>query len=73
MSVQECALYGDLVLHLRDQAASMLVKAGTHSDVEDAIQSLDTLIRDWFFIPQPELYGSAPREVIWREQLVPKE
>lgn len=69
MPIQECALYGDLVLYLRDQAANMLVEAGAHNGIEDARQSLDTLIRDWFFTPQRELYGSAPREVIWREQL----
>jgi hypothetical protein len=69
MSIQECALYGDLVFHLRDQVAEMLVKNAPYRNVEEAKQSLDTLIRDWFFTPKAELYGSAPREVIWREQL----
>ncbi|HXW00749.1 MAG TPA: hypothetical protein VEC93_20205 [Anaerolineae bacterium] len=69
MPIQECALYGDLVLYLRDQAAEMLTKNAPYSNVEEAKQSLDILIRDWFFTPQAELYSSTPREVIWREQL----
>jgi hypothetical protein len=31
MSVQECALYGDLVLWLRDRAAELLAEARTDS------------------------------------------
>jgi hypothetical protein len=78
MSVQECALYGDLVLWLRDRAAELLAEVRTDSTVEAETARLDELIRSWFFTPQDELYGSAPREVIWREQLgelnpVPKE
>ena len=78
MSVQECALYGDLVLWLRDRAAELLAEAKTDSTVEAETARLDELIRSWFFTPQDELYGSAPREVIWREQLgepnpIPKE
>ncbi len=69
MSVQECALYGDLVLYLRDEAAKMLVEAKADSSLDEARQRLDTLIHDWFFTPQDELYGSAPRDIIWREQL----
>ena len=69
MSVQECALYGDLVLWLRDRAAELLAEARTDSTVEAEVAWLDELIRGWFFTPQDELYGSAPREVIWREQL----
>ena len=69
MSVQETALYGDLVLYLRDQAAKLLVEAKTLPNQEGAIQQLDAIIRDWFFSPQDELYGSSPRDVIWREQL----
>jgi hypothetical protein len=69
MSVQECALYGDLVLYLRDQAAEMIAKTETGSDIGDIRQQLDALIRAWFFSPQDQLYGSAPRDVIWREQL----
>jgi tetratricopeptide (TPR) repeat protein len=36
---------------------------------EQAGRQVDEFIRNWFFAPQEELYGSAPREVIWREQL----
>lgn len=79
MSVQECALYGDLVLWLRDRAAELLAEAqGEATTVEAETARLGELIRSWFFTPQEELYGSAPREVIWREQLgepnpIPKE
>jgi hypothetical protein len=69
MPIQECALYGDLVLYLRDRAAEMLVETKADSSLDEARQQLDALIRDWFFTPQEELYGSAPRDVIWREQL----
>ena len=69
MSIQECALYGDLVLYLRDSIAIKLVEMKAHHNLEEAEQQLDNLIRDWFFTPQDRLYGSAPREVIWREQL----
>ena len=79
MSVQECALYGDLILWLRDRAAELLAEAqGEATTVETEAARVDELIRSWFFTPQDELYGSAPREVIWREQLeesnpIPKE
>lgn len=69
MSIQESALYGDLVLYLRDSIAARLVEAKIHKNSEEAEAQLDQLIRDWFFTPQNRLYGSAPREVIWREQL----
>ncbi|MFQ5340913.1 MAG: hypothetical protein ACE5F6_05145 [Anaerolineae bacterium] len=78
MSIQECALYGDVVLWLRDRAAELLAEARTESTLEAETTRLDELIRGWFFTPQDELYGSAPREIIWREQLgepnpIPKE
>lgn len=69
MSMQEAALYGDLVLALRDHAADQLVSLAPDLDVETASARLDEFIRAWFFTPQPQLYGSAPREIIWREQL----
>jgi hypothetical protein len=69
MSVQEAALYGDLVLALRDYAAEQLAALNPAHDVDAARAGLDEFIRTWFFTPQDELYGSAPREVIWREQL----
>lgn len=67
MSDQACALYGDLVLWLRDRAAELL--AGDEGNVEAELERLDALIRGWFFEPQPELYGCAPRDVIWAEQM----
>jgi len=86
MSIQEAALYGDLVLALRDYAAEQLAAVSTapsadmlpEHDLDTARTRLDDFIRTWFFTPQKELYGSAPREVIWREQLdepnvIPKE
>jgi hypothetical protein len=69
MATQETALYSDLVLYLRDQATQMLVAAGAYASLEEAKQQLDVLIHDWLFTPQEDLYGSAPREIIWREQL----
>lgn len=65
MCYQECALYGDLVLFLRDRAAELLADDG---DVEAECARLDVLIRDWFFAPQDDLHGYAPRDLIWAEQ-----
>jgi len=64
--VQECALYGNLVLYLRDCAAELL--AGDDGDVEAERARLDTIVRGWFFAPQDELHGCAPRDLIWAEQ-----
>ena len=69
MSVQECALYGDLVLWLRDRAAELLAGAKADSTVEAEMGRLDELIRSWFFTPQDELHGCAPRDLIWAEQM----
>lgn len=69
MSVQECALYGDLVLWLRDRAAELLAEAQADSTVEAETARLDELIRSWFFTPQDELHGCAPRDLIWAEQM----
>ncbi|MCP4548715.1 MAG: hypothetical protein GY835_19835 [bacterium] len=66
MCYQECALYGNLVLYLRDRAAELLADDG--DDVEAEQERLDGIIRDWFFDPQDELYGCAPRDLIWAEQ-----
>jgi len=66
MSIQECALYGELVLYLRDRAAELL--AGDGGDVEAERERLDASIRDWFFALQDELHGCAPRDLIWAEQ-----
>ena len=66
MSFQESALYGDLVLYLRDHAAELLVSE--RGDVEREQERLDRIIRDWFFTPQDNLHGCAPRDLIWAEQ-----
>jgi hypothetical protein len=66
MCYQECALYGELVLYLRDRAAELLTNAG--DDVEAARERLDAIIRDWFFAPRSDLHGCAPRDLIWAEQ-----
>jgi len=54
------------VLYLRDRAADLL--AGDGGDVEAERARLDAIIRDWFFTPQDELHGCAPRDLIWAEQ-----
>ncbi|PKO21161.1 MAG: hypothetical protein CVU38_16245 [Chloroflexi bacterium HGW-Chloroflexi-1] len=77
MSIQEAALYGDLVLALRDYAAGQLADAAPAPSADlppeaalDAARArMDDFIRTWFFTPQKKLYDSAPREVIWREQV----
>jgi len=68
MSVQECALYGDLVLYLRDRAAESLAQSNPKTNVEAERARLDDIIRAWFFAPQDDLHGLAPRDVIWAEQ-----
>ncbi|MGD2104793.1 MAG: hypothetical protein PVJ55_06755 [Anaerolineae bacterium] len=65
MSIQECALYGELVLYLRDRAAELA--ASGKDDLEEKRRELDTIIREWFFSPQDGLHGCAPRELIWAE------
>lgn len=67
VSVQECALYGDLVLYLRDRAAELLAQS-KQTDVKTEQARLDEIIRDWFFAPQTDLHGLAPRDVIWAER-----
>ena len=62
MSIQEAALYGDLVLALRDYAAERLASMTPCKDLDD-------LIRSWVFKPQATLYGTSPRDMIWREQV----
>lgn len=66
MPIQESALYGDLILYLRDYAANLL--ADGEDDLESAREELDRVIRGWFFTPQDRLHGCAPRELIWAEQ-----
>jgi len=66
LSIQESALYGELVLYLRDRAAELLAAEG--DDLEGRRGQLDAIIRNWFFTPQGDLHGCAPRELIWAEQ-----
>lgn len=66
MSIQEAALHGELVLYLRDRLAEFL--AGEDGDFEDEQERLDAIIREWFFTPQRNLHGCAPRELIWAER-----
>ena len=47
MCYQECALYGELVLWLRDRAAELL--AAEPGGVAAQRERLDALIHDWFF------------------------
>ncbi len=66
MSIQEAALHGELVLYLRERLAERLARDG--GEIEDALGWLDEMIRDWFFTPQRDLHGCAPRELIWAER-----
>lgn len=68
MSIQECALYGELVRHLRDRCAERIAELDPAGSTVAAKAGVDSVICDWFFAPQKDLYGDAPREVIWREQ-----
>jgi len=68
MSIAEAALYGDLVLHLRDVCAQQLAQLKGVS-VESESAALDEIIRAWFFAPQDELYGLTPQRVIRNEEL----
>ena len=59
------------MLALRDYAVERLASMTPCKDLDD-------FIRTWLFAPQEQLYGSTPRDVIWREQLgegnpIPKE
>ncbi len=65
---QACALYQQLVSHVRDQAAIELAALrGTTTRAE--IDRLNQVIRDWFFTPRSDLHGSSPRDIIRREEL----
>jgi hypothetical protein len=66
LSIQEAALYGDLVLYLRDRVAEMLAAEG--GSVHEKEGQLDVIIHEWFLAPQEELCGCAPRDLIWAEQ-----
>jgi len=68
MSIAEAALYGDLVIHLRDVCAQQLAELKGVS-VESESAALDEVIRAWFFTPQDDLYGLTPQRVIRNEEL----
>ncbi|CAG0928870.1 hypothetical protein TFLX_01113 [Thermoflexales bacterium] len=65
---QACALYQQLVRHVQQCAAEELA-ALRQTSVEAEYNHIDQIIRDWLFAPQRDLHGSAPREVMRREQL----
>ncbi len=69
--MQEAFLYGDLVLHLRDQWVEELATRSSNPELTRQIERarIDEMIRKWFFAPQEEdLHGSTPRDVIRREE-----
>lgn len=66
---QTAALYGELVLWLREQVAALLSEAKKGSSVAEEIAHLDDLIHEWFFAPQDDLHGLAPRDIIWAEDM----
>ena len=78
MCDQECALYGELVRHLRDHCVERIAELDPIGGEAAAKAWADKVICDWFFAPQDDLHGDAPRAVIWREQkgepnIVPKD
>ena len=78
MCNQECALYGELVRHLRDRCIERIAELDPTGGKDAAQAWVNQVIRDWFFTPQKDLHGDTPRDVIWREQkgepnIVPKE
>ncbi len=68
MCTEECALYGELVRHLRDRCIERIAELDSLGGKDAAKDWADKVIRDWFFAPQKDLHGDAPRDVIWREQ-----
>lgn len=78
MSTQECALYGDLVRHLRDRCIERMAELDPTGGKDAAQAWANQVIRDWFFTSQKDLHGNTPRDVIWREwkgepNIVPKD
>ena len=62
MSAQECALYGELVRHLRDRCIDRIAELDPAGGKDAAKAWADQVIRDWFFAPQSDLHGDAPRD-----------
>jgi len=68
MQRNECELYGELVVWLRNRAARLLAgRVGAPSE-EELRSRLDMEIREWFFAPQADLDGLCPRDVIRGER-----
>ena len=65
---QACALYQQLVRHVQKCAAEELA-ALRHTSVSEESEHIDQIIRRWLFTPQRDLHGSAPRDVMRREEL----
>lgn len=68
MSFQECALYGELVRHLRDKCVERITELDAAHDAEAARAWADKIIRDWLLTPNQDTLGSSPAEIIWRER-----
>ena len=67
MTIAEAALYGDLVKYLRDKWATQAAELN-ETRFEDERATIDEMIRKWFFMPQDELHGLTPRQVIRNEE-----
>jgi hypothetical protein len=67
MSMNETALYGQLVEYLRDQWVEQSAQFNESSLAEERAR-IDEIIRKWFFTPQDELSGLTPREMIRNDE-----
>ncbi len=67
MSMNETALYGQLVEYLRDQWAEQSAQFNETSLSEERAR-IDEIIRAWFFTPQDELSGLTPRQMIRNDE-----
>jgi hypothetical protein len=65
---QACALYQQLVEHLRDRLSLELAGLRGTTQAAERIR-VNQVIRDWFFTPRKDLHGSSPRDIIRREEL----
>ncbi len=67
-ALQESALYGELVRHLRDQCVVKITALDPAQDPAAARAWADAVIRDWLLTPHEDMHGSTPAEIIWRER-----
>lgn len=65
---QECAVYGELVRHLRDQCVVKISELDPNRDAAAARAWADQVIREWLLTPHEDMHGSSPSEIIWRER-----